>query len=219
MLASNLTSRGIFPVRASYMGREVLNLMAEYHVRHLPVVTDNKLVGIITEEQILSQNKEESIGSYNINLVQAQVKHNDHTYEIMKMMSEYGLTLVPVVDQNDDYAGVVTVYAILKHLTNAASFAEPGGVIVLEMNKNHYSLEEIARIVESENALILSTFVTSYPESTLIEVTLKLNTQKLSHIIATLNRFEYTIKASFVEHHYEEVLKDRYDSLIAYLNV
>lgn len=219
MIASNLVSQSVIPLKTSDIGRDALRLMSELHVRHLPIVNNEQLLGLISEENILSQDKEEAIGSYNLTLSHPYVKFNDHLYEMMRLMSEYGLTLIPVVNASNDYIGSVTMEDLLKKLSQTASFAEPGGVIVLEMNKNHYSLVEIAKLVEAENITILSSFVTSFPESVLLEVTLKLNTQKLNHIKATLDRFGYNIKASFIEHHYEEVLQDRYDSLISYLNV
>ena len=80
-------------------------------------------------------------------------------------------------------------------------------------------MAEISRIVESENALILSSFVSSAPDSPQVEVTLKINRENLQAVIATFVRFKYQIKASFNETAYQESLKERYDALMSYLNV
>jgi acetoin utilization protein AcuB len=115
--------------------------------------------------------------------------------------------------------GVVTQEDLLNYFATTFSFTEPGSILVLEINKRDYSLAEVARIVESENAVILSTFITSRPESLKMEVTIKINLQNIQPIIATFQRFDYLIKASFNEAEYMDSLKDRYDSLMTYLNI
>jgi len=90
---------------------------------------------------------------------------------------------------------------------------------VLELSRRDYSMTEIARIVESEGATLLSSFITSYPESERIDVTLKINLQHIHNILATFERFKYEIKASFNEAEYLDSLKERYQGLMSYLNV
>ncbi|NNE30644.1 MAG: CBS domain-containing protein, partial [Saprospiraceae bacterium] len=98
-------------------------------------------------------------------------------------------------------------------------FMEPGAVIVLEMSKRDYSLSELSRIVESEHAKILSSYITTNLDSERIDVTIKINRQEISRILASFERFEYQVKASFQEGDFYDSLRDRYDSLITYLNV
>ena len=58
------------------------------------------------------------------------------------------------------------------------------------------------------------------PDSTLIEVTLKLNRINIEAVIQTFNRFHYEIKAYYGENaNDEDLLRDRYDSLMTYLNI
>jgi len=96
----------------------------------------------------------------------------------------------------------------------------PGSVIVLEMNANDYSLAHIARIVEDNDAKILSSHVTSVPNSFKIEVTLRINQTDLTSIIQSFQRFDYTIKASFQgSNRQDDVLRKNYDHFMLYLNV
>ena len=109
---------------------------------------------------------------------------------------------------------------VLISFSKMASFEEPGGVIVLQMQRHEYSMHEIARIVEGENAKILSFFIGTSPDSTLIDVMLKLDrSHELSGILSTFNRFGYTIKASFVGDKYMNSLQDNFNSLMNYLNI
>lgn len=219
MVAEYLISNEIIPLKTSDTGEEALSMMDEFFVKHLPIVNNSQFLGLISEDDILNHDMYEPVGSYLLSLNRAYVKQDDHFFEVMRVMSESQLTVIPVISKENDYLGLITLDNLLGTFANSASFNEPGSIIVLEMNKIDYSLSEIARIVESENATILSSFVTSESSSSVIEVTLKLNIQNIQSIIATFVRFDYTIKASFSEADYFDVLKDRYDSLMSYLNV
>jgi hypothetical protein len=87
------------------------------------------------------------------------------------------------------------------------------------LNQNDYALSEIAQIVETNDAKILSLYITSIPDSTMIELTLKINRMDIQPILQTFTRYEYTIKASFAEAEYYDDLLDRYNSLMNYLNI
>jgi glycine cleavage system regulatory protein len=96
----------------------------------------------------------------------------------------------------------------------------PGGIIVLEMNVHDYSLAHIARIVEDNEAKILSSHVASVADSMKMEVTLKINREDVTSIILSLMRYDYAIKASYMSNNRnEDVLHSHYEQLMMYLNV
>jgi CBS domain-containing protein len=209
----------IIPLRTSDTGEESLSMMNEFVVRHLPIVNNQQLLGLLSEDDILDHDTQEAVGSYRLSTNRPYVQYDDHVYEILRLIAEYRLTLIPVVDQENNYIGVVTMEDMIQYFARTASFSETGSIIVLEMDKRDYHLSEMARIVESEGAVILSSFITSNVDSTRLDVTLKLNQQNVQSIIATLNRFDYEVKATFNESTYVEGLKERYEGLMRYLNV
>lgn len=219
MIAENLISNIIIPLRTSETGEEALEIMNEFSVRHLPIVNNQQLLGVISEDDILDNDIEEAVGSYSLSLTSSYVNEDDHIYEVMRVLAEYFLTIIPVIDADGNYKGLITLEDMLRQFANMGSFREPGSIIVLEMSKRNYSLAEIARIVESENAKVLNSFVTSELHSSVINVTLKINRQNIQHILATFIRFEYIVKAAFNELEYYDTLRERYDGLMAYLNV
>jgi acetoin utilization protein AcuB len=77
----------------------------------------------------------------------------------------------------------------------------------------------MSQIVESDNAQILSSYVRTFPDSTRMEVTLKVNKQDISAILATFLRYEYNIKATFNHTGENDNSRERYDSLMNYLNL
>lgn len=219
MIAENLLSNEIVPLRTSETGEEALEIMNEFYIRHLPIVNNELLLGLISEEDILDMDVLEPVGSYKLSLTHPYVRSTDHVYEVMRQMSENSLTVIPVVDAGENYVGLITMEDLLRFFGESGSFRDPGSIIVLEMARHDYHLSEVARIVESEGAIILSSFVHTYPESSRIDLTIKVNSQSIGGIIATFERFDYQIKASFNEAQYRESLRERYDALMSYLNV
>ncbi len=219
MIAENLITTAVLPLQTSDTGQESLRIMEDFNVRHLPIVNKSQLLGLISEDDILVHNIHEPIGSYQLSLIKPYLKKSDHLYEVMRLLAEHQLTVIPVVDDEGNYLGMVALEDVLNYFAKTAAFSETGSIVVLEFQGRGYSLAEIARLVEAENASVLSTFVTSSPESSLVEVTLKINRQDIHNILKAFNRFGYTIKASFNEEEYLESLQERYDALMSYLNV
>lgn len=219
MIARDLISEDIVSLKTSNTGDDALALMSEYHVRHLPIVNNKQLLGLISEEEIMEFDADEPVGSYPLKMLHPYVNDRDHIYDIMRLLNEYRLTVIPVVDKENNYLGVVSLHDLLKYFAESASFSERGSVIVLTVNKHNYSLAQIARIVESEGAIILNSFVTSAADSTELQITLKVNRPDINSILATFGRFGYDITASFSETEYMDSLQEHYDSLMHYLNV
>jgi acetoin utilization protein AcuB len=219
MVAKTLISNIIVPLRTSDSGENALEAMNDFHVRHLPVVNDKELLGLVSEDDILDNDASQAIGTYALSLPKPCVFGESHLYELMKLMADYNLTVVPVIDNEQEYLGLVTMEDVLHNFAKTLPFSEPGSIIVLEMAKRDYVLSEISRIVESENAVILSAYVTNSQGSSQIEVTLKVSNQQINAILASFERYEYNIKASFNEVEYIDTLKERYELLMNYLNV
>lgn len=219
MIARELISQLIQPLRTSDTGEQALTYMQVYHLKHLPIVNNEQLLGTISEEDITTSPLDEPIGSFALGLNRAFVRDTDHMFEAMSVMAENKLTVIPVVDLKENYLGLITLEDLIQFYARSFSFSEPGGILVLELQKNDYSLAEISRLIEGENAAILSSFLTHDEASGQMYVTIKTNQKDTNHLQATLERFGYVIKATFTEEGYFESLQDHYDALLHYLNV
>ncbi len=220
MTAHSLIAYDIPALTTEQTGKDAFHALNDHHVKHLPVIEGQRLVGILSEEDIFNHKLYEPIREYDFSLLRRfAVRGTDHIFEVMRVMGDNRLTVVPVVDETGNYLGLIAQNDLLRFFANSASFAEPGGVLVLEMNRRDYSLATIARIVEDEDAKILSAFVTSDANAEMIELTLKINRQELSRVVASLERYEYDVKESFAELDYADSLQERYDSLMNYLNI
>ncbi len=219
MTAEQLISTEIIPLKTSDTGEEALSIMSDYFVRHLPIVNNEQLLGLLSEEDILNEDVHEPVGAYSLSVSRPYVRRSDHIYEVMRLMAEHELTVIPVVDEQGNYLGAITLEALLHHFARTATFTEPGSILVLEMDRRDYSLAELARLIELEGATILSVYLSSVPATTKLEVTIKVNTLDIRHVVATLQRFDYYIKARFGESEYYDALQERYEALMSYLKV
>jgi len=219
VIAEKLISNTISPLFLSDKGKEAITMMNIFHVKHLPVVEDHKVLTLISEEFITQQDMDAPISDYELAPLTYAVNRKDHLFDIMSKMAENRLTVIPVIDDEDNYIGLITQEELLQFYGNSFSFKEPGSIIVLETTKRQYSLAEISSIIEAESGAILSSFLTSVENTEKVMITVKVNKHEISRITSALERYEYTIKATYTEQEYIDTLKDRYDLLMNYLDV
>lgn len=220
MLAKDLITDEIPPLKTSDTGLMVINWMDEFKVSHLPIVNNREYLGLISDTDVLDLNiTDEEIGKHKLSCIRPFVKENQHVYEVIKMISNMKLTVLPVLDENENYLGLIPLTSLLQQFSILAATREPGGIIVLEMNVLDYSLSQIAQIVEGNDGKILSCYLNSLPDSTRIEVTLKINKTDISGILQTLDRYNYTVKASFHQSEFSDDMKNRFDSFMNYINI
>ncbi|MGB1216524.1 MAG: CBS domain-containing protein [Saprospiraceae bacterium] len=220
MTAQNLISQSILPLKPTDTGLVAMDLLGEYHLRHLPVVQGDQLLGLISEDDLLEFDLGQTLDTFPMQFSRPSVSAHNHLYEILRLMADFRLTSIPVVSKEDRYLGLITQEDLISKLGNMGSFTLPGSIIVLKMHRRDYSLARISSIIEQENAAVISTFITSDLQSNQAEVTLKVNKKDISRIVASLERFDFNVKASFHESEFiNESIKERYESLMMYLNV
>jgi acetoin utilization protein AcuB len=221
MLAKDLISDTVPALRTSDNGQKALYWMDIFRISHLPIVNNQDFLGLISDKDIYDHNMaEEPIGNHSLSLFSPFVTYDQHLYEVMELASRLNLTVVPVLDHNNHYLGVITLNDLLHYFADFSALKEPGAIIVLDMNIHDYSLAQIAQIVESNDAKILSVCVSSHTSSTKLEVTLKINRTDLASIMQTFNRYNYIIKGTFMdEDDMNSFYENRYEMFMKYLNI
>ncbi|MBP1668885.1 MAG: hypothetical protein H6Q21_1251 [Bacteroidetes bacterium] len=221
MLAKDLISDTVPALRTSDNGQKALYWMDIFRISHLPIVNNQDFLGLISDKDIYDHNMaEEPIGNHSLSLFSPFVTYDQHLYEVMELASRLNLTVVPVLDHNSHYLGVITLNDLLHYFADFSALKEPGAIIVLDMNIHDYSLAQIAQIVESNDAKILSVCVSSHTSSTKLEVTLKINRTDLASIIQTFNRYNYIIKGTFMdEDDMNSFYENRYEMFMKYLSI
>jgi len=207
-------------LKNSDTGVNALNWMEVYRISHLPVVSNEKFIGVLSDAEIYDLNKADAqIGSYTLQLQNIYIKENQHVFEALRLMFQNKLSVIPVVDDELKYLGVMSYHELMEALNDIINLQNPGGILVLEMPVQNYSLVEVSQIVESNNARILSSYISSSDSITAL-LTLKINSEDLSAIIQTFERYDYYIKYSFNTNDLNEsIARERFESLMNYLNI
>jgi acetoin utilization protein AcuB len=220
MFAVELIVDAIPPIHTSDTIQKVLDRMVEFRVRHLPIVNEEQFLGLLAESDIQPEiDPQTPIGSLALSLINPYVREDQHVYDVIRLFYEQQLSVVPVLDIKKNYLGIIPINAMNQYFATITSVSQPGGIIMLDINNKNNSLAHMAQIVESDNAQILSSYVRTFPDSTRMEVTLKVNKQDISNIIATFLRYEYDVKATFNHSEHDDGAMDRYASLMNYLNL
>jgi len=220
MFAAELISNSIPPLKTSDSVQKALERMTEFKLYHLPIVNETQFLGLIAEEELIEiRDTTQAIGSLPLSILNPFVYEDAHIYDIIRLFHQLHLSIIPVLDYKKNYLGLISINNLLDYTADIYAVKEPGGIIVLEISNRNNSLSHMAQIVEADNAQILSSYVQSFPDSTRLEVTLKINKTELSGIIASFERYDYQVKAVFNSTISDNGTEDRYNSFMNYLNV
>lgn len=220
MFASELISNSIPPLKTSDTVQKALERMTEFKLNHLPIVNESQFLGLLAEEELIEvRDTNAAIGSLPLSILNPFVYEDVHVYDIIRLFHQLQLSVVPVLDYKKNYLGLISINNLLEYTSDIFAVKEYGGIIVLEISNRNNSLAHMAQIVEADNAQILSSYVQSFPDSTKLEVTLKINKTDLSGIIASFERYNYQVKAVFNSTISDNGTEDRYNSFMNYLNV
>ena len=192
-----------------------------FKVSHLPIVNDEEFLGLISENDIYDLNMpEEPLGNHQLSLLRPYVTEDQHVFEVMEVLSRLKLSLVPVLDNTKNYLGVITLMELLHYFAELSGLQHKGGIVVLEMNSNDFSMAQVSQIVEGNDAKILASYITTHPNSTQMELTLKLNVTDLTSIKQTFDRYNYNLVGAYMKHDDEtDLLNDRLNFLFRFLDI
>ena len=220
MYIGEILERNYFEIDSTETIALGLDKMNEIHTSQLAVIDKNDFLGVITEDDLLSANDEsKSIGSLTVSLGFLYLYEYQHIYDALQYMTTHHLQILPIMNKENMYLGVVTLQNLMKALDSTLGNQTPGAIIVLELGKNDVSFSHIAHIFESENVRILNAAVRDISDTTKIEMTIKVDKQNISSVVSALWRFDYVVKATFNDGSQDSDIKERYDILMNYLNL
>lgn len=220
MIALNLINDAIIPLRTTDNGYLGMQMMDEYKVEHLPITDQSEYLGIISELDLLNSNDPEmAIENHVLSEGKLFVYEDQPIHDVIELASEHNLTIIPVVSRKNQYLGAITLKSLIQSFTQFISPQIKGSIIVIEVNGNDYSLAQIAQIIEYNDAKILNIYTLANPDSTKINIVIKVNKQDIGAIIQTFNRYNYIIKEHFAKEQSYDELHDKYDEFMTWLNV
>jgi acetoin utilization protein AcuB len=220
MLTNELINHAIPQLQLQDSISRALQLIQEYRLTHLPVVSGNRFLGMIAEDDLFDAVQENgNIGVLQDNFIAVAVREEEHFLTTLKCCNLFETNIVPVINQQNELMGVITASDLLKALGDYSGSNEIGGIIVLEMDRYRFAISEISRIVESNDATILHLNTTFNSENSLITVTLQLNKKEIATIVSAFERYEYTIVHYFGDEKFENEIHSNYRHLMSYLDI
>jgi acetoin utilization protein AcuB len=220
MLLRSLIKDTIPPLKITDTGERARAWMEEFRLSHLPVIDGTNYLGIISETDVAGlSDKSQYLGHYALPFERVFLTDEQHVYDAVKFITNYNYTIIPVLDKDEQYAGLITVMDIIESFAQLFAVQAPGGIIQLEVNQHDYKLSEIAQLIEANDAIIMSLSANPLPDHSKVEVTVKVNRIDLTRILAAFYRYNYVVKAFYHQSEFSEDLQSRYDSFMNYLKM
>ncbi|MCS6967707.1 MAG: CBS domain-containing protein [Cytophagales bacterium] len=220
MLARDFINLMVPPLKPSDTIEKALAWMEKFCVHQLPLVENEKYKGLVSEAMLYDANLPTHLTLTNLTPVfpDCFVTEDQHFYEVVRIAESFNVQTVPVLSKEHRFMGVIVLQDTVNALARTLATQNPGSIIVLSMPAYNYSLAQISRLVEENNAKILSSYVEPDQQNpNLIKVTLKLSVKEISRVIATLERFGYQVVAYFGENEDIDFNRERLDILFKYL--
>ncbi len=220
MLAHELISNDVPGVELTDSVSKALRLMKELKTTHLPVVDNEKYLGLISEDDLMEKAEPGSqLLLFQNNFINAFVSSDKHFLNAVTVTNHYQTNVVPVVNESNEFLGTIGSFRLLSALGNFSGADETGAIIVLEMERSKFSISEISRIVESDGSVILHLNVTMKPGSSIIQVAIHLNKKEIAVIVAAFERYDYTLSYYSGEELFENEIELNYKNLMNYLDI
>lgn len=202
--------------QASYF--EIYEVFEASGAVFLPIVeATGELTGVIYHQDFRKSNADD----FTLDSVLSNTYLFDY-YHILETLREFlkvERVQLPVVDTEGFYVGICKLQDVQYHFNRTIGLTEGNSMLVIQTTFQNYSLVDIGRIVESNQAKVLNFYLSSHPDSNQIEITLVLNVTEIGDIIATFNRFDYYVSYSTASKEQDDLLKERYDSLMHFLDI
>lgn len=219
MLVAQLIQTDYPILRLSDKVSFALQLMDDYEIEDLPVVVEDIFSGSISKMNLLDTDEDNTIASLEDQFNTFSVKKEEYFLSAVRQLAENGTSLIAVTNETKEYLGVITSFTLLEQLSIYTGAGEPGGIIVVEVERRNYSFGEISRLVETNDAYITQLNTYTEVDTGLVIVSIKVNKVEISDIISTFHRYEYVVRYYFGEEQYTNELKDNYKHLMNYLNI
>ncbi|MDP2722459.1 MAG: CBS domain-containing protein [Bacteroidales bacterium] len=220
MIAKQLINEDVLPLLLTDTVDEALKRMDEYKVWHYPVVDGGTFIGVVIEKELFNlTDLARNLKSEEVHFEDFYVEDTSVALEVLNVVVKQKLSLTPVIDRENHYLGSILPTDLIMFFARNLSVDNPGGVIVLLLSENDYSLTEISNIVESNDAKVLSVLLESNPDSTQLKIIIKVSVLNIGPILKTFDRYGYLVDASYGQDISQEDVKENYDSLMNYLKL
>lgn len=225
MLSHQLIEHDAPILKASDTASHAMEVLNDMAVSVLPVIEPRtrKLVGLVHKKtfEILDGDIDNTkkLSQYDLQ-EPLKVYARQHLFEAVRLMLQHEICLIPVVDKEMTYLGLLRKEKVLEVLSHMLNLAKYGSVITVEMAERDYTLSELVQLIEVEEAKILGiTVEVPTDENDTYSVSVKLNVEDVSRVSSALRRYGYVISSETEDQTYNVDFEERADELLNYLDM
>lgn len=162
MLVMDYMKRSLITASSETSVAEALKILKINKIRQLPVVSEGKLIGLVTEKQLLavSPSPATSLGTFEVKFFMDKISVSDVMVrfpltvtpdttieEAALYLREHKIGSVPVVEE-DKLVGIITVTDIFDAMTRLFGYGKPGIRIIIESEDRVGLLTEVTRVIK-----------------------------------------------------------------------
>lgn len=206
MFVKNYMTRTPVTINKKVTVFDALAIMKKNKIRQLPIVSDGKLEGLVTEKDLLtvSPSPATSLSIFELNELLAKmtvgevmvkspltVVPNTTLEEAALLMREHKINSVPVTEGNK-LVGLITVTDIFDALIRFFGYGKPGTRLLLEATDRVGLMADITQVVKDFGVSIKATIVV-YKDNENVEIMLRLSTVDPGPLVAELENRGYRV--------------------------
>ena len=208
MRIKDVMTKNPFTVDSETLVLDAQKIMQENNIRRLPVVDKGKLVGIVTQHDLLraAPSPATSLSVYELNYLLSKMKvkevitknpvtvNPDTPFEeAIKLGQEKKIGSFPVMDK-EKLVGITTESDIVRVLARVLGLREEGSKITIEgIGGKLGDLKKIISIVDQHKTIILSMMSLSRPEKNDWLIMLRVKTKKFQPIVTDLKKAGFKV--------------------------
>lgn len=218
MLVTDYISKDFIPPKLNQTVGHGLALVNAYGLSHIPVFEGLSFAGSLSRETLSEHEPGILLSDLQDFSEFFYMTENGSLLDAVQNFHNYDTNVLTVLNAERQYLGMLMMDDVISGLSTMPFISEPGAIMVVEVSQKQFSISEIAKIAESNNARIIGLFLTGYQDDK-IRITLKLISDNLTSVGETFERFNYTVLHKFFNDEKEDLMKDRFDLLMKYLDI
>ena len=219
MLAASITAQGFPLLHLEDKVSFALQCMEDFDVQELAIVKEDYFLGLVQKADLLDTNESANLMALSDQLKRIMIADTAHFLNALDLFSKHQLSILPVLNEQQECVGMIPQKSLNDALAKFLGVDLPGAILVLSVAPYQYSLAEMSRLVESNNAQIVQ--LNSYydEKNGAMIITLKINKDEAEAIIATFQRYDYQLVQYFGKTPLHNDIEAHYHHLMNYLDV
>lgn len=218
MLVNRYITKDFVPPKLNQNVLHAKEIVQEFGISHIPVFEGLNFIGNISREALEESEGETKLSELRNFAEFFYITENSSVLDAIQKFHTTDANLLPVLNTELQYVGMLMMEDVISALSTMPFILEPGAIMMIEIPQKQFSISEIAKIAESNNARIIGLFITDYPEDR-VQITLKIIAESLTSVGETFERFGYNVVYKFFNDEKENLYKDRFEQLMKYLDV